>query len=321
MYYATTRDVSIIFKPTSSQTAIALNGTSGSSQTNKDRIYVTAANALPFVAGDTAMVFDNANPKGETVVIQSVVSSGATPYLEVTANLTGDYTVAQSAKVKLLSAFTSQATANAVGVITTVTKPTTEEVNLLINQAEAYIEAQTRMAWRGVTITEETHDFPLRVFTSRDWLDGIPIRLLYRNIRAVKATDLTYKLDTTAGDKLEIYAGGTMQDWTAVFTGGRSGQYWIDPFRGFLYLRSFYKIFSRLAVRITYHYGHTTVPADIRRATALLVAAQLSESEDRAVNFPSGEDLNLVPVQEKSARWRKEAELIIGRWREVINVW
>jgi len=320
-YYCGPHEVSEIYKPSTTQTAIALNGTSGSSQTYKNRVQVTAANTLPFVPGDFIMVYDNATPWGETATVQQVVSSGATPYLETTANLAGDYTVAQSAKVKLLSAFTSMRTTNATGTITTVTKPCSEEVLDLINQAEAYIETQTKMAWRSITVTEETHDFPLRIFTSRDWLDGIFVKLNFRNIRSTKQADLSYALDTDNGDKLEIYAGGTWQDWTTVFSPGRSGQHWLDPYRGVLYMRSFYKIFSRLAVRVTYKYGFTTVAHDIKRATALLVAAQLSESEDRITAFPSGEDINIVSVADKAKRWRDEAEKIIARHREQVLIW
>jgi hypothetical protein len=311
----------MVYKPSSTQSAISLNGTSGSSQTNKNRILVSAANTLPFVPGDEVMVYDSATPWGETATVQQVVSSGSTPYLETTSNLTGDYTVAQSAKVVLLSAFTSMRTTNATGTITTVTKPCSEEVLSLINQAEAYIETKTKMAWRVKTQTEETHDFPLRVFTSRDWLDGIPIKLNFRNIRGTAASDSSYKLDTSEGDKLEVYGGGTWQDWTSLYTGGRSHQWWLDKMRGIIYLRSFYKIYSRLAVRVTYRYGFSSVPYDIKRATALLVAAQLSESEDRVAAFPAGEDINIVPVSEKASRWRKEAETIIQRYTEQVSIW
>jgi len=323
-YYTDTRGVTEILGSGKYQTAIALNGTSGYSETNKNRILVAAVNTLPFVPGDWVQIYDTDCPWGEIVQVQDVVSSGATPYLELTANLANSYTVAKTAKVQLLSAYTSLRTANGAGTITTVTKPNSEEVCRLINQAEQYIETQTKMAWRVKQVVEESHDFPLRVFTSRDWLDGIPIKLNYRNVRTTTCTDGSYKLDVTASptpDKLSVYGGGTWQDWSTLYTGGRSHVWWIDPMRGFCFLRSFYKIYSRLAVRITYRYGFTTVAPDIARATALLVAAQLSESEDRIVAEPSGEGLNIVTVADKATRWRKEAELIISRYRESVNIW
>lgn len=112
-YYTDSRGVTEIIAPGKYQTAIALNGTSGFSETNKNRILVAAVNTLPFCPGDWVQIFDGDTSWGEIVQVQSVVSSGATPYLELTANLANSYTVAKTAKVQLLSAYTSLRTANA----------------------------------------------------------------------------------------------------------------------------------------------------------------------------------------------------------------
>jgi hypothetical protein len=323
VYYATTKDVSGIYKPGVYQPPVVLSADSGSGQANKNRVNVSIANLQIFTAGDYVRVYDTANPIGEVVQVQSVVPTG--PYLEVTADMTKNFTTAQNGKAELQSAFTSESTNSIEGALPKQvrTKPNAQEVCALINQTEAYIENQCKRAWRVKCVTEETHDFPLRIFSSRDWLDGIPIKLNYRWLRAVKSADGSYKLDINAvpADKVEIYGGGTWQDWASLYTGGRSNTWWVDPMRGMLYLRSFYKIYSRLAVRVTYRYGETAVPTDIKRATALLVAAQLSESEDRVVSQPSGEGINIVEVSEKAARWRKEAELILTRYREQVSIW
>lgn len=260
------------------------------------------------------MLWDSDNPHGETAVVQSITSSGATPYLETTTALTGNYTTAKTAKVKLLSCFTSIFTTNATGTITTVSIPSSEEVMTIINTAEQEIETQTRTAFREKTVTEESHHWPLFQYRPQDWLDGLAVPFNYRNVRGTACADGCYTLDHAAGDKAEVYSGGSWTDYLTTYTGGANGAHYIDKMRGCLFLRQFYKLRIRYKVRLTYRYGLTTVPADIRRATALLVAAQLLEMESAVVKIPGGGDLDIVSVQERARIYREEARRIIKRY-------
>lgn len=321
IYYCTPYHVSQLYRPGRFQSAITLAGDSGASQTNKNRIFVSAANSLPFVPGDTVMVWDSDAPWGETAIVQSITSSGATPYLETTASMTGNYTTAKTARVKLLSYFTSMRTGNATGTITTVTKPTSEEICQYINEAEAYIETRTRTAFRVKTVTEESHQWPLYPYRPADWLDGIPLPLNYRMIRTASCADGSYTLDTASGDKFEVYDGNSWVDYLTAYGSGRNQTLAIDPVRGVAFMRQYYKLKVRLVIRITYRYGYTTVPADITQACALLVAARLYDVEDSIAAVPGGGDLNVVGVETKAKKYKELADEILSKYREPVLVW
>jgi len=320
-YYCSTYEVTGLYRPGKYQEAIALAADSGSGQANKNRIYLSAANTLPFTPGDVVLIYDNNNLAGETVQIQDVVSSGASPYLETVSDLSGNYTTTASAKVRLLSYFTSRKCGNSTSSPLSATTPSSEEVYELISQAEQYIETRTRTAFRLKTVTEETHHWPMYQYRPQDWLDGLMIPLNHRMVRYVEATDGSKILSSADGDKLEVFSGSDWDDWLTTFTGGRSRIHALDPVRGVIFLRSFYRLRVRFAVRITYRYGFDTVPADIRRATALLTAAKLLETEDSVVEIPGGGDLNIVPVETRSKRYQEEAEKIITKYMEPWITW
>jgi len=78
-------------------TGTALDATSGAGEANPDRIEIP--DTSPFLVGDWVWVRDNATPNGEMGKVASIVTND---YLDLAANLTGAYTVAQSAKVYLV---------------------------------------------------------------------------------------------------------------------------------------------------------------------------------------------------------------------------
>jgi hypothetical protein len=321
-YYASAFDVSEIYKPGTVQTAIALAAESGASQVagQRNRIYLALAQLQAFTPGDYVLVYDSDHPRGELVQVQSILEAGATTsYLELTADLTGTYTMAKTPKVELMGCFLSIRTGRiAGGTLTARTKPPTETVNRWINEAEQYIERRTRTAWRARSVANESHDFPARKIMPLDYVDGLPVKLKFRPIIATNASDgsLSKVLDHSAGDKLEIYGGGRYSDWLVDKTPSRKTQSWVDEHTGILMLRGFYKINSRLAVRVSYRYGDTlnTLPADIRRATALLACAKLLEVEHYIAKLPAGGELDTVPIRDLVQNFKVEAEMIIANY-------
>lgn len=268
--------------------SIALSSDTGVSQSNKDRIYV--ADTAPFTAGDNVRVTDDSEKTGEDLEVDSIV---ADTYLVSTTDMTKDYTTANNAKVRMISMFSNRS------------HPTKTTVEQFINEAEDHIDDQTHHGWRAKTITDEYHDIKARYVT---WT-GIPIKLRHRSIRT---------FDTNEGDKLEIWNGNEWLDWIANKTEGRSNEFWINQSQGMLYIRMWYIPFRLDAIRITYRYGESTIPNDIKRCATLMAAADVLDTENFVARLPDIGDGNIVPVVSKQERWRREAEKIIDEHRELI---
>ncbi|MBU1449111.1 hypothetical protein KKF45_04695, partial [Patescibacteria group bacterium] len=151
--------------------------------------------------------------------------------------------------------------------------------------------------------------------------DGNPVKLNYRELKTVAASDGSRILDTASGDKLEVWNGSTFEDYLVTRSAGRKASHYVDAQKGLVYFRTFYKIYGRVAVRVTYRIGISTPSNDVKRACALLVAAQLYSTEDYTVSIPGGGDLNVIPVADKATRYREEAHVILNRYREMVSIW
>jgi hypothetical protein len=295
-YYTSSYYVSRLLRPGEFQTAVTLNADSGSAQANKDRIYLALADTLYFHPGDTVFIEADDVPSGEKIQIQSVVESGANSYLETVSDMTKSYLTANNATVQLLSKYRRDGEGSGLNRIIS-----TREINDYINEAEATIDKRTHHAWTEKTVTNEIHDYPIQYRNAHDWLDGIPIKLHHRSIKT---------LDDTEGDDIELYEGTSgyvskLSGWT------EHTDYWVDTTLGFLYLKKFWKWHSRAAIRITYRYGESTVPDDIRRCATLLAAIMILENE---AMLGIDDENNVADID----RWRKEADEIIKDHEEML---
>lgn len=152
------------------------------------------------------------------------------------------------------------------------TTPSEDDVVATIEDVQDEIDNQTRHAWREVRVVEEFYNFPIEYpgrFYYRD--PGIPIHLRHRKIRTP---------GTANADKIEIWEGGSAYvDWVETKTNDRNNDYWIDEEQGILYIKLWYPFYREKAARLTYRYGDTTVPKDIRRAAAMMTAIELIEND------------------------------------------
>ncbi len=186
------------------------------------------------------------------------------------------------------------------------TNPTKTTVEAWINESEDYIDQETMHAWRSVTITKEQHHLESPHYQLRD---GSEINLLHRNIKTL----------TSGTDLLEVWDGTQYLEYLANKTEGRNNDYWANEQNGVIFVKTYPAYTPRtFGVRVTYRYGDTAVPGDIKRACVFLTAAHFLQSEDRSVLLPEGS--SNLPYDTKDQRWQKKADEIIDKRREIILI-
>lgn len=193
------------------------------------------------------------------------------------------------------------------------TKPTLTQVNDMIDRKEQFIDTFTHHSFKTTTITNEYRDFPRERFSYRYGWDGFRVFLDHRQIRLTAGL----KLDTGAGDKLEIFDGATFIDWTSTRTDGRGDDFWVEPELGILWIRTISHYPKASSIRITYRYGSSTVPDDIKDACMLLVSADIISNEDRSILMPDV-GTSQVPYDNRSSQWKREAREILNLRTEIV---
>ena len=179
---------------------------------------------------------------------------------------------------------------------------------MFINQAEDWIDTYTHHAWRTIGVTNEYYDIPEIPY---NYSTGLPIFLRHRAIKT---------FDTLQSDKLEIWNGSEWIDWIATRTEGRNKDYWGDLEQGVIYIRQPFAYHTKKAIRLSYRYGETTVPADVRDACALIAAAQILESDDRSMVVNETGDVTRMSHDKRVENWTKRAMMLLSNKRE-IGVW
>jgi len=183
--------------------------------------------------------------------------------------------------------------------------PNDEQVADLIVRNEDKFEQRTGHAWRERTETNEYHDIPL--LYSFGW--GSPI---FMKRRAIKTGIDGLHLDSALGDKLEIWSGATNN--FADFTDDTAA-YNLIPERGKLTLRGFiFSILRKDRVRVTYRWGDTVVPGDVKKAIILMTCIDIIRTSFRMDDLPFG---GMSIDKEKSMdNWEEEVNRIVRNREE-----
>lgn len=179
--------------------------------------------------------------------------------------------------------------------ITDSTLPNITQVANIIVRKEDWIDRVTGMTFgRTKTITNDQHSLPL--LYTYGW--GVPIYLKHRMIK---------DFDPTQGDSLQIWTGSQYQNMD-ISAGNFGSGYKLDTVFGELYLMGYlFTVLRDKRVRVTYRYGETTVPNDIKDACIKMTAIDLLTTSFRMDNLPVG--------TEGALEWDK----IIQIWREDID--
>jgi hypothetical protein len=189
---------------------------------------------------------------------------------------------------------------------TTATDPTTAEVEDWINEAESYIDETTHHAFRFVTAVNEYHAY-------RGQYDG-----LWKDVRIPLNHRMVQTFSHALGDKLEYFDFTTYVDMLADsdYVEGEGNDYFVDYTNGHIvFVGTKPRIYPQ-AVRVTYRYGESSVPYDIREACTKLVAIRYLESELYTATVPNGPGLS--PSKDSIIdKWQADVDRILARRSEM----
>lgn len=184
--------------------------------------------------------------------------------------------------------------------------PNKDDVESFINEAEDEIDHRTQNSWRSTEVTNEFYNLPFNEYF--DYSIGLAIHLRHRNIKT---------LSSTVGDKIELWTGSEYIDWLTDKTEGRGEDFWLEEEQGILHLRYYYAFYREKALRLTYRYGETTVPKDIRKATAMMAAIDLIQSDDMSAMLDETGDPTRMSHLNRIERMQKQIDVILTNRTEL----
>lgn len=179
------------------------------------------------------------------------------------------------------------------------------EVAAAIERAQDEVDKYTETAFRSISVANEYHS--LRTYIGAN---GIPIKLDHSHVTTL----------ATPTDKLEIYNGSAYVDLLVTGTAGRSRDYWQEEGTGKIWIRSNFSYFGGNEVRVTYRYGHSSVPKDVESATIMLASVGLITSDDRSAMLPEGGGNFSLPFVEKARIWEKRAYKLLDSYTEMSSI-
>lgn len=199
------------------------------------------------------------------------------------------------------------------------TNPTRFEVEDIIADVCDEIDKRTHHAWRKTRVTNEYYNVRIQDryagyrggaypynFDTR-----INLYLKHRSLRAFVSGDT----------KIEVWNGLSWDDFISTYTEGRNHDYWIDYNRGIIFFTNRYPLWSRFNVRVTYDFGETVVPGDIKKAAVMLTAAQIvGGKEDLNVVYPQSTMGSVLDTNSRWEKWTERAEKLLDKRTEVLGM-
>lgn len=197
-------------------------------------------------------------------------------------------------------------------VFSASTIPTQAEVQQLIVEIEDYIDSITGTTWKETQVTDEYHDF-----------DGVYIDKSGNELGRLNLKNWPVKsFSAASGDKIEIWDGSEWVDLVSSKTVGTNPydeDYFVDTDKGVIYFITEIPMKGQKTVRLTYRWGFSTVPEDIKHAATLLAAARILERHDAAVIVAEGEEAPNVLDQVRV--WQEMADRILKEHAHEDFVW
>ncbi len=197
------------------------------------------------------------------------------------------------------------------------TNPTRFEVEDIISEICDEIDKVTHHAWRKVRVSNEYYNVRIqdRYASYRgaypyDYATRVQLSLKHRSIHS-------FIPGTT---KIEVWNGNLWEDFVVSYTEGRAQDYWIDYNRGVIYFVNKYPLWSKANVRITYDYGESIVPGDIKKAAVMMSAAQILAKEDLNVVYPASTMGSVLEPRERWEKWNEMAQKILEKRTEILGM-
>lgn len=185
------------------------------------------------------------------------------------------------------------------------TRPTSDRVGVFISTSERRIDAETGHAWREVDVVDEYHSVDPNYAYNLG--AGVRIKLGHRKVRT---------FDTSQGDKIEVWNGSSYIDFVTVKTEGRASDFWVDYTDGVLYLKLTSFASYEKPIRVTYRYGETSVPGDIREACTKMAAIRVLMMDDNSFNL-TDPDGTTLPYDPRIATWKRDISEILRARAEI----
>jgi len=189
--------------------------------------------------------------------------------------------------------------------ITACTTPSIAQITKLINRNEERIDRRTGHTYgRAKT---ETEIYPVHLLYT--FGHGSMLTLKHREIRT---TCDGIHLCACSCDSISIWNGacGGYQDLTTC-----TAFYDVEPIKGDVYLRGLiFTILRQDRIKITYRYGSTTVPDDIKDACIKLTAIDILRSSIKMDDLAFG---GAIDKERAMDNWKEEVDQIIRDREEV----
>lgn len=187
----------------------------------------------------------------------------------------------------------------------TTTVPTSDDVEEFIGAAEDQIDQKTQRAWRERTVTEEYYDAPVNtaIFHVPRWTEII---LKKEKIRTITA--------------LDVWNGNSYDDFLTNRTEGRNNDYWLRNDKGYLNILSSLLVVPKDAFKISYTYGDTVVPKDIKDATAMMAAIEIINTDNNTATINGTDSQNSVTYDSKIANMNRKIARILRNRSQIPSI-
>ncbi len=183
------------------------------------------------------------------------------------------------------------------------TFPRKSEVEKRIAKAEKFFDRKIGHAWTSRTVTDELYSFyPYRYFRRRGYYLGVPVSLSHRKIRnpLIEGTDY-----------INVWNGSEWIDYIATKTEGRAKDFWFDYELGIIYFK-LWPVIGENTIKLTYVYGDTSVPEEVRDVTIQKATIDLLSTEDFAGFIGEGSGIEGLKIPEKIKLWQDDINEFIA---------
>jgi len=177
------------------------------------------------------------------------------------------------------------------------TRLTDSTVANFINYNEGLIDGYTGLSWLVNTVTDEYYDADVDKLDYDGWLT------IFVDNTPLQTADATWEINNW-NSTTETYT-----DFIADKTEGRDGDYYFDYDRNIINIKPLY--YGENVFKLTYKYGESTVPEDIKLLCILRTAVNLIDSDDYIGNIKIGD----VAIKDKRDSFNKQISTIEYSYR------